>query len=174
MQATLLQLSFPVKSIAEVLWHTVQGLACLAKVVAQSQEAASVRPSLMAASLLAADRQAHGDLPPWPSCLQRLTGYAPGHLQDLVNAHLPVLRCVGDLGWPCELNPWIFHLADEFVLLNTAIEVALVIGARLLALCKPKSCSDARPSCLKMTLQLHPMVLDMRKSQNFVDCDSQR
>ena len=75
---------------------------------------------------------------------------------------------------PCELNPWIFHLADEIVLLNTAIEVALVSGARLLALCKPKSCSNARPSCLKMTLQLHPMVLDMRKSQNFVDCDSQR
>lgn len=117
----------------------MQGLACLAKVVAQSQETASVRPSLMAASLLAADRQAHGDLPPWPSCLQRLTGYAPGHLQDLVNAHLPVLRCVGDFGWLCELNSWILHLAGEIILLNTAIEVALVSGARLLAECKPRS-----------------------------------
>jgi hypothetical protein len=91
--------------------NTVQGLACLAKVVAQSQEVASVRPSLMAASLLAADRQAHGDLPFWPSCLQRLTGYAPAHLQDLVNAHLPVLRFVGDLGWPRGLELWMSHLA---------------------------------------------------------------
>ena len=71
-----------------------QALACLAKVVAQSQELAGVRASLMAASLLVADRQAHGDLPAWPSCLARLTGYAPAHLQDLAAAHLPALRCV--------------------------------------------------------------------------------
>ena len=71
-----------------------QALACLAKVVAQSQELAGVRASLMAASLLVADRQAHGDLPAWPSCLARLTGYAPAHLQDLAAAHLPALRCM--------------------------------------------------------------------------------
>ena len=69
-----------------------QDLACLAKVVSQNQDLAGVRPSLMAASLLVADRQAHGELPSWPSCLARLTGYAPSHLQDLVNAHLPALR----------------------------------------------------------------------------------
>lgn len=71
----------------------LQGLACLAKVVAQNQDLAGVRPSLMAASLLVADRQAAGELPAWPSCLARLTGYTPAHLQDLAGAHLPVLRC---------------------------------------------------------------------------------
>ena len=73
--------------------HCLQDLACLAKVVSQNQDLAGVRPSLMAASLLVADRQAHGELPSWPTCLARLTGYAPAHLQDLVNAHLPALRC---------------------------------------------------------------------------------
>jgi len=74
------------------LAQCLQDLACLAKVVTQNQDVAGLRPSLMAASLLVADRQAHGELPSWPSCLARLTGYSLTHLQDLVNAHLPALR----------------------------------------------------------------------------------
>lgn len=81
----------------------LQNLACLAKVVSQNQELAGVRPSLMAASLLVADRQAHGELPSWPACLARLTGYAPAHLQDLANAHLPALRCGSDAARCCLL-----------------------------------------------------------------------
>ena len=90
-------------SIAEAGCPRAQALACLAKVVAQSQELAGVRASLMAASLLVADRQAHGDLPAWPACLARLTGYALAHLQDLAAAHLPALRCTcaGDAGYSC-------------------------------------------------------------------------
>ena len=82
--------------------YCVQDLACLAKVVSQNQDLAGVRPSLMAASLLVTDRQAHGELPSWPACLTRLTGYAPAHLQDLVNAHLPALRC-GSAAARCRL-----------------------------------------------------------------------
>ena len=99
----------------------LQDLACLAKVVSQNQDLAGVRPSLMAASLLVADRQAHGELPSWPSCLARLTGYAPAHLQDLVNAHLPALRCgpaAAIVDEACELrlaaleNPLSWHFCN--------------------------------------------------------------